>query len=181
MKTQTNLQGSSEQSKGGQVADIRVDISHGTRAAASWTDKHGRYHVWFDTDTLNLLDERIIYKNPHLGVERNSAGDFNTRFLRIDVPKNLELVRQVFSEIGATGAIAKAKAEEQEKRRVKQAEHDAYIAAEKLKESAPQLQADNAKLTARVKVLEEALQGALFFVPLGTEARKRADSALDTK
>ncbi len=37
----------------------------------------------------------------------------------------------------------------------------------------------NTALLARVRELEQALHGALFFVPIGTEARKRADMALD--
>src|SRR5678816_1801499 len=93
------------------------------RAAASWSMKGARFHVWFNVDTLVLDSDRRIYKNPPLGIDRKHPDHFDTRYLRADVQKNQEIIRQVFSEIGSKGLIAAAIAAEEEKERQKQAQH----------------------------------------------------------
>lgn len=85
------------------------------RAAASWNMDGARYHVWFSIKTMK--HHGVLYKNPPLGVERHSAGHFDTRKLDITSATNAKIVKHVFEAIADGGMLKAALAAKDEQDR----------------------------------------------------------------
>lgn len=80
---------------------------YSSRASVSWILDGARFHVWFDTKTMEIDRDRVIYKNPLPEVAYNSPEHFKTRHLDMDTPSNAALVKHIF-EVIKDGALIEA-------------------------------------------------------------------------
>lgn len=120
------------------VVRMASDYDEGTRASASWVVEPDRFHIWFDVEK-NAIEpailggQPVIYKNP---VE---SGRYRTRYLDASAQEHVETIREVFATIEREGLVAKAKAERDERERVRRAKVAAERREQRIKEAGLQL------------------------------------------
>jgi acetolactate synthase regulatory subunit len=95
------------------ITDIRVNFVPGQRFTLGFNDASARYHIWLDAD--GVYDWKRLYKNPPLGIEAGSLGDFRTRQLNPLTPANNKALKHVLAVVRRDGLIAKAQAAEAER------------------------------------------------------------------
>lgn len=110
------------------------------RAAIGWDFNGARFHIWVQTEPLELR-EPVLFKNPPLSMGFHKPGYFETRKLDVTKRNNNAMIMEAFRLVKEQGLIEKARAAFVEAEAIRRNEYTEALRRMKIKDAALELHA----------------------------------------